>query len=136
MDDQTGPVLLTYRQSAKVAAYLGEATAADPEFEVTADDGVVHTLWVIRDGALTERLTAAFDAMEALYIADGHHRSAAAARVAATRQAQNPGHTGEESYNYFLSVLFPRGDEHHGTQAHRRRRSNVVLLELPSYNFV
>ena len=107
LDAQTGPVLLTYRQSAKVAAYLGEATAADPEFEVTADDGVVHTLWVIRDGALTERLTAAFDAMEALYIADGHHRSAAAARVAATRQRQNPDHTGEESYNYFLSVLFP-----------------------------
>jgi uncharacterized protein (DUF1015 family) len=74
---------------------------------VTADDGIRHTLWVIRDKEILSRLTASFDAMPALYIADGHHRSAAASRVAAARRAANPHHTGEESYNYFLSVIFP-----------------------------
>jgi uncharacterized protein (DUF1015 family) len=74
---------------------------------VSADDGVRHTLWVLRDAARIARLTALFDAMPALYIADGHHRSAAAARVCAARKAANPAHTGEEAYNYFLAVLFP-----------------------------
>ncbi len=61
----------------------------------------------LRDTAVIDTLTASFDAMNCLYIADGHHRSAAASRVAALRTAANPSHSGEESYNYFLSVLFP-----------------------------
>lgn len=104
---QTGPVLLTYRQDAAVAELLATVAAGAPEFEVSADDGVVHTLWVIRDPGVTAALSSAFEAMQSLYIADGHHRSAAAARVAANRKAANPAHTGEESYNYFLAVLFP-----------------------------
>ena len=70
-------------------------------------DGVRHTLWVARDRKLIKGLTQAFEVLDKLYVADGHHRSAAAARVAAARKAANPKHTGEEAYNYFLAVIFP-----------------------------
>ena len=66
-----------------------------------------HQIWVVDDVAVLARLTESFDAMQALYVADGHHRSAAASRVCAERKAANPAHTGEESYNYFLAVIFP-----------------------------
>ncbi|MHB8534559.1 MAG: DUF1015 domain-containing protein [Sulfuricaulis sp.] len=107
LNAQTGPVFLTYRHSAAIDALLEKTAGETPEVDVTADDGVRHTLWVMRDRRRIETLTAAFDAMACLYIADGHHRSAAASRVAAARQAANPRHTGAESYNYFLSVIFP-----------------------------
>ncbi|MGD8811624.1 MAG: DUF1015 family protein, partial [Thioalkalispiraceae bacterium] len=86
---------------------VDEVTKTPPEYDLTADDGVQHTLWVIKEQASIETITSTFDAMESLYIADGHHRSAAASRVAAMRQQANPHHTGEEAYNYFLSVIFP-----------------------------
>ncbi|MBI5659823.1 MAG: DUF1015 domain-containing protein [Nitrosomonadales bacterium] len=104
---QTGPVLLAYPAAPQVDALLERVSGGAPDADVTADDGVRHTLWVIRDGASLDRITAEFDAMRALYIADGHHRSAAASRVAAARRAANPAHGGDESYNYFLSVIFP-----------------------------
>lgn len=107
LNAQTGPVLLAYPAASEVDAILEQATSGDPDADVTAQDGIRHSLWVIRDSATLARLTAAFDAMPALYIADGHHRSAAASRVATARLADNPHHTGEESYNYFLSVIFP-----------------------------
>ena len=75
--------------------------------DVTAADGVRHELWVLDDAETVARLTAEFDALPALYVADGHHRSAAGSRVGAGRKEANPAHTGDESYNYFLSVIFP-----------------------------
>jgi uncharacterized protein (DUF1015 family) len=107
LNAQTGPVFLTYKHVAAVDALAARVTATVPEVDVTADDGVRHSLWVVRDRADVDALTRAFDAMERLYIADGHHRSAAASRVAAARRAVNPRHTGEEAYNYFLAVIFP-----------------------------
>ncbi|MEK7717189.1 MAG: DUF1015 family protein, partial [Pseudomonadota bacterium] len=107
LNAQTGPVFLTYRRSAAVDAIVDEVARAAPEVDVTADDGVRHTLWVMRDRQQIDAITAAFDAMPCLYIADGHHRSAAASRVAAVRRAANPMPTGNEAYNYFLSVIFP-----------------------------
>ena len=107
LNAQTGPVLLAYPDAPEVDAILAQATAGEPDTDVTADDGIRHMLWVIRDAAVLQRLTLAFDAMPALYIADGHHRSAAASRVAAARNAKNSHPTGEEDYNYFLSVIFP-----------------------------
>jgi len=107
LNAQTGPVFLVYRADPEVDALLAEVAAGTPDMDVTAADGVRHELWVIDDPRRVERLTAAFDAMEALYVADGHHRSAAASRVAAARREANPAHTGEESWNYFLSVIFP-----------------------------
>ena len=107
LNAQTGPVFLVYRHSPEVDAMITAATVEEPDVDVTADDGVRHSLWVIRDRKLIEALTTAFEAMACLYIADGHHRSASAARVAAARHATNAAHTGKESYNYFLSVIFP-----------------------------
>ncbi|MCK5877284.1 MAG: DUF1015 domain-containing protein, partial [Candidatus Marithrix sp.] len=80
-------------------------TEQAPIVQVTADDGVTHTLWVVDDLENIETITTTFESMDCLYIADGHHRSAAASRVAAKRQTSQD--TGEEAYNYFLSVIFP-----------------------------
>jgi uncharacterized protein (DUF1015 family) len=107
LNAQTGPVLLAYPSAPQVDEILARASAGTPDADVTADDGIRHSIWVIRDAGMIATLTAAFDAMKALYIADGHHRSAAASRVCAARKAANPQHSGEESYNYFLSVIFP-----------------------------
>jgi len=107
LNAQTGPVFLTYRQHADVDEIVQAVTKTDPEYDLKADDGVQHTIWVIDDEKQVASLTAYFDSMDCLYIADGHHRSAAASRIAALRQQNNAQHTGDESYNYFLSVIFP-----------------------------
>jgi len=107
LNAQTGPVMMAYPSAPQVDAVLASTQSGSPDTDITADAGVRHTIWVIREPHLIAQLTAAFDAMTALYIADGHHRSAAASRVAATRRARNPKHTGEESYNFFLAVCFP-----------------------------
>ena len=107
LNAQTGPVLLAYPSAPEVDAILAQASAGQPDADVTADDGIRHTIWVMRDAAINGKLTKAFDAMHAIYIADGHHRSASASRICAARKAANPAHSGEESYNYFLSVIFP-----------------------------
>lgn len=107
LNAQTGPVLLTYRHSDAVDAIVRSISAAVPEFDISADGGVRHALWVVRDAAIGLHLAVALEAVPTLYIADGHHRAAAASRIAASRRAANRGHTGVESYNYFLSVTFP-----------------------------
>ena len=107
LNAQTGPVFLTYKHNAAIDELVATVTSAAPEIDIVADTGVRHSLWVVRDAAQIDLITRTFDAMDCLYIADGHHRSAAASRVAASRKAANPGHTGEEAYNYFLSVIFP-----------------------------
>ena len=107
LNAQTGPVFLTYRHSQVIDALAAQATAGAPDVDVTADDGVRHRLWVVHDRNSIDTITKTFDTMPCLYIADGHHRSAAAARVAEARRVANPKHTGEEPYNYFLAVIFP-----------------------------
>ena len=104
---QTGPVFVTHRADQTVAAIVGRASAGAPNLQATLDNGVEHTLWVVDDDPEIENLTNAFEAMDAIYIADGHHRSAAASRVTAARRQANPDHTGDESYNSFLVVSFP-----------------------------
>jgi uncharacterized protein (DUF1015 family) len=112
LNAQTGPVMMAYPSTPQVNDLLRQATAGTAATDVTADGGVRHTLWVIRDTSQIARLTTVFDVMPALYIADGHHRTAAASRVASARRARNPKHTGDESYDYFLAVMFP----HHQMQ--------------------
>ncbi len=107
LNAQTGPVLLAYPHAPEVDALLAAATRGEPDADAISEANVRHSLWVIRDADCIARLTALFDAMPALYIADGHHRSAAASRVCAARRAANPQHTGKEAYNYFLAVIFP-----------------------------
>jgi uncharacterized protein (DUF1015 family) len=104
--------MVAYPNAPEVDAILARCSAGAPDADATADDGVRHSLWVVRDAGSQAQLTRAFDAMPALYIADGHHRSAAASRVAAARRTANPRHTGEENHNYFLTVIFP----HHQLQ--------------------
>jgi uncharacterized protein (DUF1015 family) len=110
LNAQTGPVLLTYRSSDEVKSILEEVTGGEPLYDLVADDGIGHRLWMIDNPEFVERLTSLFDNMNALYIADGHHRSASASRVAAARNADNPAHTGDENYNYFLCVAFPHDE--------------------------
>ncbi|NWG38850.1 MAG: DUF1015 domain-containing protein, partial [Hydrogenophilaceae bacterium] len=112
LNAQTGPVLLAYPHAPEVDSILAAATQAHPAADCVApESGVRHTLWVMDDAATLARLTALFDAMPALYIADGHHRSASASRICAARKAASlatgVAPTGDEAYNYFLSVIFP-----------------------------
>jgi uncharacterized protein (DUF1015 family) len=103
LNAQTGPVLLAYKAQKDVQAIIDGVAKGAPLYDVTADDGIVHTLWRMDDAAAIERLTALVDAMDALYIADGHHRSAAASRVAAARRGKSK----TDSADYFLTVAFP-----------------------------
>ena len=82
-------------------------TAGKPEYDFVAPDGFGHTLWVIDDEATISKITEEFEKIPALYIADGHHRSAAAALVGNEKAQNNPGHRGDEEYNYFMAVAFP-----------------------------
>jgi uncharacterized protein (DUF1015 family) len=103
LDAQTGPVLLAYPASATADELIDAIAQGAPAADVTADDGIRHQIWVLTDTARIAAITQAFDAMPALYIADGHHRSAAASRVAAARHQQGR----EQSADAFLSVIFP-----------------------------
>jgi uncharacterized protein (DUF1015 family) len=107
LNAQTGPVFLVYRANAVVDEVLSGVSRQQPDVDVTARDGVRHEIWVIDDDEQIDALTSAFDAMDALYVADGHHRSASASRVAGARRESSPDQAGEASWNYFLSVIFP-----------------------------
>jgi len=84
----------------------------EPEYDFVAEDGFGHTFWKIDDDATNKRITEIFANVPAFYVADGHHRTAAAARVGAEKREQNPNHTGNEEYNYFLAVIFPESQLH------------------------
>ena len=105
LNAQTGPVLLAYKSQADMDAILEAATKQTPLVDETADDGVQHTFWKIDDDATINAISAGFDAMDAIYIADGHHRSASASRVAKSHQNSNS--DGEQNSDYFLSVIYP-----------------------------
>ena len=101
LNAQTGPVFLTYKHNAAIDELAAKVTAAAPEIDIVADTGVRHSLWVVSDAAQLDLITGTFDAMDCLYIADGHHRSAAASRVHAARGGQPSEH------GVFLAVVFP-----------------------------
>ena len=102
------PVFFAYPENGEIDALVAQYTAGQPEYDFTAAlDGFRHTFWVINDEADIRRITELFAAMPAMYIADGHHRSAAAALVGAEKAQQNPNHRGDEEYNYFMAVCFP-----------------------------
>ncbi len=107
LNAQTGPVYLVYPSDERIDDLLSGVAEGESAIDITTADRVRHQLWVLSDNTRITALTLLFDALPALYVADGHHRSAAASRVAAARKAANPQHTGDEPYNYFLSVIFP-----------------------------
>jgi uncharacterized protein (DUF1015 family) len=104
-----GPIFLTYPSNLKVDAIVNEVVRTElPVYDFTADDGVTHKVWTVSDSAKIESITAVFETeIPFTYIADGHHRTASAAKVGRKMRDHNANHTGHEEYNYFLSVLFP-----------------------------
>jgi uncharacterized protein (DUF1015 family) len=101
------PVFYISRSCGEVEGIIEGVTNGPPEYDFVSNDGVSHTVWVIRDVTLIERLTTLIAAIPCLYVADGHHRSAAAGRVREIRKGNNPSHNGREEYNFFLTVIFP-----------------------------
>ncbi len=110
LDANDEPVFYTCRDVPAISAILTDVTATAPSCHFVSDDKVEHTAWVVADVAVIDRLTRLVAAIPTLYVADGHHRSAAASRVRDLRKAANPGHTGQEEYNYFLTVIFPASE--------------------------
>ena len=104
LDANAEPVFLTYRPELDIDALVAREASGPPLYDFTADDGVRHTVWKVKDAA---PLVAAFRSVPVFYVADGHHRSASAWRAGQERKKANPSHTGNEEYNWFLAVLFP-----------------------------
>lgn len=101
------PVFFAFPDNRELEDIIKTVAAGKPEYDFVAPDGFGHTFWVIDDDSLIERITRAFDKIPYLYIADGHHRTAAAALVGNEKARLNPNHKGDEEYNYFLAVAFP-----------------------------
>lgn len=104
---QTGPIFLAYRSNEVLQNVVREVQKEDGVYDFVSDDGIRHQVWVISDDDKISTIASAFEAMDALYIADGHHRCASAAKVGLKRREANSDYTGDEEFNYFLSVLFP-----------------------------
>jgi len=104
---QTGPIFLAYRANAVITNEIAKAKENAPLYDFVSDDGIKHTVWKIADSKAVANIKNAFESIEATYIADGHHRAASAVKVGFKRREANPNYTGEEEFNYFLSVLFP-----------------------------
>ena len=104
---QTGPVFLTYRRRETIDTLVAEGMKRDPEYDITTPDGVRQIFYVVDEEGLIIRVREAFAALDKLYVADGHHRSAAATRIKVKRDSERPGRTGDEEDNFFLAVIFP-----------------------------
>jgi len=104
---QTGPVFISYRERQEMNGIVAEITAGAPEYDFTAEDGVVHTVWIVTDAAQIEKIKKEFSAVDALYIADGHHRAAAATSIARTRRAADKSAGASREYEHVLAVFFP-----------------------------
>jgi uncharacterized protein (DUF1015 family) len=107
LNANTGPAFLTYSHKPKIDDLVSEITLQKPDIDFVAADGISHTLWIVDDAMQIKQFAELFKDVPALYIADGHHRSAAASRACLMRKEANPNHTGDEPYNYFLAVMFP-----------------------------
>ena len=104
---QTGPIFLAYRSNPVISEVMNRYRKTEALYDFVADDGIAHRVWRIADEADVKLIRDAFDGIGQIYIADGHHRAASAVKVGLKRRSENPGYTGEEEFNFFLSVLFP-----------------------------
>lgn len=104
---QTGPIFLAYRQTPALREIMLKKTAERTLYDWVSEDGIRHQVWQVADEESQQGIREAFAKMDAIYIADGHHRCASAVKVGLKRRAEYPGYTGEEEFNFFLSVLFP-----------------------------
>ena len=138
---QTGPIFLAYRSDKGihdiVASYVENET---PIYDFTAVDGIAHRVWKIAKKEDVDAIYKAFQNIQQIYIADGHHRAASAVKVGLQRRQENPGYTGEEEFNYFLSVLFPHDElrilDYNRTVKDLNGRSLTQFLEEISKNFI
>ena len=138
---QTGPIFLAYRSDKGihdiVASYVENET---PIYDFTAVDGIAHRVWKIAKKEDVDAIYKAFQNIQQIYIADGHHREASAVKVGLKRRQENPGYTGEEEFNYFLSVLFPHDElrilDYNRTVKDLNGRSLTQFLEEISKNFI
>ena len=138
---QTGPIFLAYRSDKGihdiVASYVENET---PIYDFTAVDGIAHRVWKIAKKEAVDAIYKAFQNIQQIYIADGHHRAASAVKVGLKRRQENPGYTGEEEFNYFLSVLFPHDElrilDYNRTVKDLNGRSLTQFLEEIGKNFI
>ena len=106
-DANTGPIFLTYRANNEISQIVNKATKREPLYDFVSEDGNGHVVWLIDDSEVVSRLEELFKNVDYLYIADGHHRSASAVKVGHLRRVQNDSYTGEEEFNFFLSISYP-----------------------------
>lgn len=135
------PVFFAYPHNDELDAIVKNITQNTPEYDFVAEfDGFGHTLWTIDDEKIIEQITEIFAGIPSMYIADGHHRSAAAALVGNEKKLQNPNHTGEEEYNYFMAVCFPDDQlniiDYNRTVKDLNGLSDVEFLNKLNENFV
>lgn len=107
VDAHTGPIFLAYRQNEVLKSIVAKVKKERPLYDFVTADGIGHRVWRIDDRQLCSQVEEAFASIPATYIADGHHRAASAVKVGLKRRQENPGYTGKEPFNYFLSILFP-----------------------------
>lgn len=110
LDAHDEPVFYTYRSDSEISALISAVCSVKPAYDFMTEDGVSHTFWVLSERGVIDRFTELFAQIPVLYVADGHHRSAAASRVRDLRRSQNPRHDGSEEYNFFLTVIFPENE--------------------------
>lgn len=125
---QTGPIFLAYRSNQTLRELVAEAKKGETEYDFTSEDGIRHRVFVISEDDKILAIEDAFSTMNEIYIADGHHRAASAVKVGKQRREEHPDYTGEEEFNYFLSVLFP--DEELMIMDYNR-----VIRDLNGYSF-
>ena len=104
------PVFLAFRDDALLGKIIADTAKGEPEYDFVAEDGIGHRFWVISDRATIDAITAEFEKIDAMYIADGHHRTAASVRIGVEKRENNPNHRGDEEYNYFMAVAFPKSE--------------------------
>lgn len=112
LNANTGPIFLAYKENQKAQEIMEQETQKPPLYDFIAEDGIGHTAWRIDDAQTIQKLVNSFQNVESLYIADGHHRNASAVKVGLKRREEKPDYTGDEEFNFYLSVLFPAEELH------------------------
>ena len=128
---QTGPIFLAYRYHDAIGSVVKTITAMEALYDFVSEDGIGHQVWKVSDGNDIETIENAFKEMNQIYIADGHHRCASAVKVGLKRREENPNYDGSESFNYFLSVLFP--DEELMIMDYNRVVDNLAGMDTESF---
>jgi uncharacterized protein (DUF1015 family) len=112
LNAQVGPVFLTYTAKDSINRIINELVKNKPDYDFTSDDGIKHIFWTVSEDEEIQKIQQEFTGIDYLYVADGHHRSAAASRACKELKSKNPNHSGDEEYNYFLTVIFPHNQMH------------------------